>query len=67
MEFWLFFKVLEFFIIRILEFSNLEIFGIVKINEFLDFFQFVKDKFSNFGIVKINKFLDFFSICKRKI
>ena len=34
-----------------LTFSTLEIFGIVKINKFLDFFQFVKPKFSNFKIV----------------
>ena len=36
---------------KCLDFPKLEFFGIVKINEFLDFFHFVKPKFSNFGIV----------------
>ena len=36
---------------KFFEFPKLEIFGIFKINKVLDFFQFLKQKFSNFGIV----------------
>ena len=37
---------------KFLEFPKFEIFGIVQINKFLDFFQFGKLKFSNFGIFR---------------
>ena len=45
-------------------FSKLEIFGIVKINKFLNFFQFVKQKFSNFEIFQPFKIPHYSQFCQ---